>query len=72
MGITDGTYSCARCGEWMTSCFLCDDQLPSLVNNKVRLEIERKSKEKAELELWMQEKAIRRAADARYKNNFDY
>lgn len=61
---TDGTFVCGLCGEWMTGCSLCGEA--PLVD--MRPEIARRSREEreAEAELDRQERAIRRAADARH------
>ncbi len=62
MGITDGTVSCARCGEWMTTCSLCKGE-EILTDHSTRLFRESQDERLAERELYQQSRAIKRAAN---------
>jgi hypothetical protein len=60
MGITDCDHVCSRCGEHMSSCYLCRDE-PSAV---VRIGSDRQRHDD-DAEIAAQTRAIRRAADRR-------
>lgn len=63
MGITDGTYICKLCGEWMTGCSLCG-QAP-LIDNRENLRRQEQAERDGERELWRQSQAIRNSANSR-------
>lgn len=66
MSITDGTFVCSLCGEWLTGCSLCGEAPLT----DMRPEIERKAREEREVEaeLNRQSRAIQLAADARWSS----
>lgn len=68
MSITDGTFVCGLCGEWLTGCVLCDNSAP-LVDRRQEIERERREAWDADNELWRQERAIRDAAEARRRGD---
>lgn len=61
--ITDGTFTCALCGEWRTSCGLCLS--PPLVDRRDEIAKAERSRREAEVELRQQERSIRAAAELR-------
>ena len=58
--ITDGSYQCELCGEWLTGCSLCGTA--PLVKSREPTTHERYEQER---ELANQERSIRAAADRR-------
>jgi len=63
MSITDGTFSCALCGEWLSGCGLC--VAAPLVDNRVALAKAAIDAADGERELANQERAIRAGAERR-------
>lgn len=63
MGLTDGSFVCALCGEWRTACGLCGEA--PLLNARERRRQEVAADRDADAELRAQERAIRRAAEER-------
>jgi hypothetical protein len=61
--ITDGSFVCGLCGEWMTGCNLCG-QAP-LIDMRDTLRKEEIALHEAENELRLQERSIRKAAEER-------
>jgi hypothetical protein len=61
--ITDGTFVCQLCGEWLAGCALCG--VAPLVDMRPQIESERRETLAGERELMLQERAIRRAAAER-------
>lgn len=61
--ITDGTFVCALCGEWLVGCGLCGKA--PLVDQRLALAREEREAREADAELASQERAIRREADKR-------
>lgn len=66
MGITDGTFVCSLCGEWLTGCSLCGEA--PLID--MRSEIERKAREdrENEAELARQSMSISQANQIRWRS----
>lgn len=63
MGITDGTFACGLCGEWLTGCMLCGTA--PLVDLRPAIERQRRQASEDNRELASQERAIRMAAERR-------
>lgn len=61
MSITDGTFVCALCGEWLTGCALCGDA--PLLDMRDTIRREREARAAAEREERDQERAIRQASE---------
>lgn len=64
--ITDGTFSCALCGEDRTGCNLC--YTAPLIDNRPRFEREKQAQRTADIELFNQERSIRKSAEERRRN----
>jgi hypothetical protein len=63
MSITDGSFVCALCGEWLTGCGLCGAApMQDMREQQRREEAEARD---AERELMWQERSIRQAAEDR-------
>jgi hypothetical protein len=62
--ITDGTFVCGLCGEWLAGCALCG-QAP-LIDMSSRIRLQAREERQGERELELQSNAIRRAADKRF------
>lgn len=61
MSITDGTFICKDCGEWITGCSLCGQA--ELIDMRHIRQAELTRNSQAERELWLQERAIKGAAN---------
>ena len=64
MSITDGTFVCSLCGEWMTGCALCGFDAP-LKDIRRQIAEDEKAAADAALELHQQSRSIRQAAERR-------
>lgn len=64
MSITDGTFICELCREWITGCSLCDYNAP-LLDMRESIRKEEMLNQAADIELHQQERAIRYAAEKR-------
>jgi hypothetical protein len=64
MSVTDGTFVCGRCGDWRTSCSLCQDA-PIVIDMRRSLAYEREQEIKADQEEREQEQCIRRSSEKR-------
>jgi hypothetical protein len=62
MGITNGTVTCARCGEWQTTCSLCAGG-ELLMDHSVRLLREAHDERLGKREIERQSESIKRAAN---------
>lgn len=60
MSVTDGTFVCALCGEWLTGCSLCGTA--PLTDRRAQIEADARAARDAETEMWRQEQAIKRSA----------
>lgn len=61
MSITDGTFVCSLCGEWLSGCSLCGEA--PMTDMRPTIAAEERREREGEIELYQQERAIRRAAE---------
>jgi hypothetical protein len=68
--ITDGTFVCSLCGEWLAGCYLCGEA--ALIDRREAIAKQRTEEFQAERELANQERAIRQGAyDRNYQKTSD-
>ena len=63
MSITDGTFVCSLCGEWLTGCSLCGEA--PLVDMRLTIAAEERAEREGEIELHQQSRSIRMSAERR-------